>query len=293
MGGSILDMQVTRDIASTRAAVAAARRAGRRIGCVPTMGALHVGHLSLMEAAKRDGTFVAVSIFVNPTQFGPNEDLESYPRDEAGDLAACEQVGVDLVFLPPAAEMYPPAAATTVHVSGLTETLCGAHRPVHFDGVTTIVAKLFNIIQPDVAYFGQKDAQQLAVIRRMTRDLDLPVEIVGCPTVREADGLAVSSRNAYLDDAQRKQASCLFRALGEAQARIETGAADPTAVIDAMRRIVDDAGPAVIDYISVVDPESMQPVQRIERPVLVALAVRIGSTRLIDNLQVDPRPTGG
>ncbi len=164
---------------------------------------------------------------------------------------------------------------------------------MHFDGVTTVVAKLFNIIQPDVAYFGQKDAQQLAVIRRMTRDLDLPIEIVGCPTVREADGLAVSSRNAYLDDAQREQATCLFRALGEAKARIETGEGDPAVVTDAVQRIVDAAGPAVIDYISVVDPESMQPVQRIERPVLVALAVRIGSTRLIDNLQVDPCPTGG
>jgi pantoate--beta-alanine ligase len=282
-------MQVTRNIADTRAAVAAARRAGRRIGCVPTMGALHAGHLSLMEAAKRDGTFVVVTIFVNPTQFGPSEDFESYPRDEAGDLAACEKVGVDLVFIPPVEEMYSPDSATTVHVSGLTETLCGAHRPGHFDGVSTVVTKLFNIVQPDVAYFGQKDAQQLAVIRRMTRDLDLPVEIVGCPTVREADGLAVSSRNAYLDESQRVQATCLYRALAEAKARIDSGETKPAVVVDAMRQIIDDAGPAVIDYISVVDPESMQPVRRIERPVLVALAVRIGSTRLIDNLQVDPR----
>lgn len=257
------------------------------------MGALHAGHLSLIEAAKRDGTFVAVSIFVNPTQFGPNEDLEAYPRDEAGDLAACERMGVDLVFIPAVGEMYASAAATKVHVSGLTETLCGAHRPVHFDGVTTIVTKLFNIIQPDAAYFGQKDAQQLAVIRRMTRDLDLPIEIVGCPTVREPDGLAVSSRNAYLDPAQREQATCLCRALNEAQARIEGGETDPAVVIGALRQIVDQAGPAVVDYISVVDPESMQPVPRIERPVLVAMAVRIGSTRLIDNLQVDPRPPVG
>ena len=257
------------------------------------MGALHFAHLSLMEAAKRDGAFVVVSIFVNPTQFEPSEDFESYPRDEAGDLAACEQVGVDLVFVPPVEEMYPPASATTVHVAGLTETLCGAHRPGHFDGVTTVVAKLFNIVRPDVAYFGQKDAQQLAVIRRMTRDLDLPIEIVGCPTVREADGLAVSSRNAYLDESQRVQATSLHRALTDAKARIEAGQTDPVVVIDAMRQIVDAAGPAVIDYISVVDPESMQSVRRIERPVLIALAVRIGSTRLIDNLQVDPRPTRG
>ena len=283
-------MEVTRDIASTRAAVTAARRAGHRVGCVPTMGALHVAHLSLMEAAKRDGTFVVVTVFVNPTQFGPSEDFESYPRDEAGDLAACERVGVDLVFVPPVEEMYPPASATAVCVSGLTETLCGAHRPGHFDGVTTVVTKLFNIVRPDVAYFGQKDAQQLAVIRRMTHDLDLPIQIVGCPTVREADGLAVSSRNAYLDQSQRLQATCLYRALTEAKVRIESGERDSAVVLGAMRQIVDDAGPADIDYISVVDPESMQPVRRIERPVLVALAVRIGSTRLIDNLQVDPRP---
>jgi pantoate--beta-alanine ligase len=254
------------------------------------MGALHVAHLSLMEAAKRDGTFVVVTIFVNPTQFGPSEDFEKYPRDEVGDLAACENVCVDLVFVPPVEEMYPAGSATTVHVSGLTETLCGAHRPGHFDGVSTVVAKLFNVVEPDVAYFGQKDAQQLAVIRRVTRDLDLPVEIVGCPTVREVDGLAVSSRNAYLNQPQREQATCLCRALTEAKTLITMGETDAAAVTDAMRRIVDAAGPAVIDYISVVDPASMQPVQRIERPVLVALAVRIGSTRLIDNLEVDPHP---
>jgi pantoate--beta-alanine ligase len=286
-------MQVARDIASSRTAVAAARRDGRRIGCVPTMGALHVAHLSLMEAAKRDGTFLVVTLFVNPTQFGPNEDFASYPRNEAGDLAACERVGADLVFIPLVEEMYPPGAATSVHVAKLTETLCGADRPGHFDGVSTVVTKLFNIVQPDVAYFGQKDAQQLAVIRRMTRDLDLPIEIVGCPTVREPDGLAVSSRNAYLSEPQRKQATCLYRALTEAKTRIASGETDPTAITAAMRQTVSAAGPANIDYISVVDPESMQPVRRIERPVLIALAVRIGTTRLIDNLQVDPgRPRG-
>jgi pantoate--beta-alanine ligase len=257
------------------------------------MGALHVAHLSLMEAAKRDGTFLVVTIFVNPTQFGPNEDFESYPRDQANDLAGCDKVGVDLVFIPPVEEMYPAGSATTVHVCGLTETLCGAHRPGHFDGVATVVAKLFNIVQPDVAYFGQKDAQQLAVIQRMTRDLDLPIEIVGCPTVREADGLAISSRNAYLNQPQRKQATCLYRALIEAKTLVEKGETRAAAVTDAMRRIVGAAGPAVVDYISVVDPASMQPVQRIEQPVLIALAVRIGSTRLIDNLQVDPRPRRG
>ena len=172
-------MKVTRDIPSTRAAIAEARRDGRRIGFVPTMGALHAGHLSLVEAARRDGTFVVVSIFVNPTQFGPGEDYDRYPRDTAGDLRQCQEAGVELVFMPAVTDMYRPDAVTTVHVARLTDTLCGPWRPGHFDGVATVVAKLLNIVQPDRAYFGQKDAQQLAVIRRMTRDLDLPVEIVG------------------------------------------------------------------------------------------------------------------
>ncbi len=282
-------MQVTRDIASTRQAVAAARAAGRRIGFVPTMGALHAAHVSLMEAAGRAGDFVVVSIFVNPTQFGPGEDFEAYPRDEAGDLAACTRAGVDLVFFPTVDVMYPADAATTVHVARLTDTLCGPHRPGHFDGVATVVTKLFNIVQPDAAYFGQKDAQQLAVIRRMTRDLDMPIEIVGCPTVREPDGLAMSSRNAYLDPAQRAQATCLYRALEHARARIHAGQLSPETITAEMRAIVCGAGPCQIDYISIVDPDTMQPVPRIAGPVLVALAVRIGRTRLIDNLTVDPR----
>ncbi len=252
------------------------------------MGALHTAHVSLMEAAQRDGGYLVVSIFVNPTQFAPGEDFERYPRDEASDLATCEEVGVDLVFMPAAEELYPPGSETTVHVAGLTETLCGPQRPGHFDGVTTVVAKLFNIVQPDAAYFGQKDAQQLAVIRRMVRDLNMPIEIVGCPTVREADGLAVSSRNAYLSEAQRVQARCLYQALCEVGSRIEGGETDAAAIVRAMRQIIADAGPVQIEYISVVDPEAMQPVERIERPVLIALAVRIGSTRLIDNVQVDP-----
>jgi len=284
-------MEVTRDIVATRAALAAARHGGRRIAFVPTMGALHTAHVSLMEAAKRDGGYLVVSIFVNPTQFGPHEDFERYSRDEAGDLATCEKAGVDLIFMPTVDEMYPPGSVTTVHVARLTETLCGPHRPGHFDGVTTVVAKLFSIVQPDAAYFGQKDAQQLAVIRQMVRDLNMPIEIVGCPTVREPDGLAVSSRNAYLSESQRVQARCLYRALGEAKSRVEGGETEAAAVVAAMRRIIEDAGPARIDYVGVVDPVSMQSVERIERPVLIALAVRIGSTRLIDNLQVDPRGT--
>jgi len=286
-------MEVTRDIASTRRTLAAVRQAGRRVALVPTMGALHAGHVSLMEAARRDGGYVVVSIFVNPTQFGPGEDFQRYPRDEAGDLRTCEGVGVDLVFIPPVAEMYAPDAATTVHVARLTDTLCGPHRPGHFDGVATVVTKLFNIVQPDAAYFGQKDAQQLAVIRRMVRDLDLPIEIIACPTVREADGLALSSRNAYLSPGERVQARCLYRALCAARRLVEGGQRDARRIEEAMRRSIEESGPAVIDYVSVVDPLTMQPVERIERRVLLALAVRIGMTRLIDNLLVDPPGAAG
>lgn len=281
-------MKIARDIQTVREIVREARSVGREIGFVPTMGALHAGHVSLIEAARRDGTFAVVSIFVNPTQFGPKEDFSSYPRDEAGDLAKCEQAGAGLVFMPPIEAMYPPGAETTVHVAKLTDTLCGPRRPGHFDGVATVVTKLFNIVQPDRAYFGEKDAQQLAVIRRMTRDLDLPIEIVGCPTVREADGLAMSSRNAYLSPAERAQAPCLHRSLCLAREQIARGETNPEAVLSAMREFILAAGPAEIEYVSIVDPETVQPVERIARHVLIALAVRIGRTRLIDNLQVDP-----
>jgi pantoate--beta-alanine ligase len=284
-------MEVTRDVPSTRKVLAEVRGSGRRMAFVPTMGALHVAHVSLMEAAKRGGGYLVVSIFVNPTQFAPGGDFERYPRDEAGDLEVCRKAGVDLVLMPPVEEMYPSDAVTTVSVTRLTDTLCGPCRPGHFDGVCLVVAKLFNIVQPDVAYFGEKDFQQLTVIRRMVRDLDMPIEIVGCPTVREPDGLAVSSRNAYLSEAERRQAVALYRALCDARARIENGAHDPGELTDHMRRIIDEAGLARVDYISVVDPDSMQPVERIDKPVLVALAVHIGRARLIDNLLVDPHRT--
>jgi pantoate--beta-alanine ligase len=280
-------MNVVRDIAGTRAAVAAARRSGRRIGCVPTMGYLHAGHIALLERARRDGTFVVVTIFVNPTQFGPQEDFARYPRDEAGDLAKCQAAGAELVFIPDVAEMYRPNAVTTVGVAGLTETLCGPCRPGHFAGVATVVAKLFNIVQPDVAYFGQKDAQQLAVIRRMVRDLDFPIEIVGCPTVREPDGLALSSRNAYLSAEERPRALVLHRALCDAQARIAAGERGVDEVVRQMRRIADEGRPTKIEYISVVDPDSLQIVRCIDGPVLAALAVWFGRTRLIDNLLIE------
>ncbi len=281
-------MEIARTIAATRAAVAAARRAGRTIGCVPTMGALHAGHLSLVEAARRDGTFVVVTIFVNPTQFGPQEDYARYPRDEAGDLRQCEQAGANLVFLPSVEEMYPPGSVTTVHVARLTATLCGPCRPGHFDGVATVVTKLLNIVQPDRAYFGRKDFQQLAVIRQMVRDLNTPVEIIGCPTVREPDGLAMSSRNAYLTPDERQRALALSRALIAAREAIVGGERDPAAVEATMRAVVEAARPTRIDYVSVVDPVTLQPIERIGGPVLAALAVWFGRTRLIDNVVVDP-----
>ncbi len=281
-------MEIVRTIAATRAAVATARRAGRTIGCVPTMGALHAGHLSLVEAARRDGTFVVVTIFVNPTQFGPHEDYARYPRDEAGDLRQCERAGANLVFLPSVEEMYPPGTVTTVHVARLTATLCGPCRPGHFDGVATVVTKLLNIVQPDRAYFGRKDYQQLAVIRQMVRDLNTPVEIIGCPTVREPDGLAMSSRNAYLTPDERQRALALSRALIAAREAIVGGERDPAAVEATMRAVVEAARPTGIDYVSVVDPVTLQPIERIAGPVLAALAVWFGRTRLIDNVVVDP-----
>ncbi|MBW7905382.1 MAG: pantoate--beta-alanine ligase [Phycisphaerae bacterium] len=282
-------MEILRTIVEVRAAVAKARRLGRRVGLVPTMGALHEGHGSLIDAARRDCDFVIVSIFVNPTQFGPNEDFARYPRDEPGDTRLCSARGVDVVFAPAPGEMYPPGAVTAVAVPGLSEVLCGRFRPGHFTGVATIVAKLFNAVQPDVAYFGQKDAQQLTIIRRMTADLEFPVEIVGCPTVREADGLALSSRNRYLSADERGRALCLYRALEAARAMILAGQTDVQAVVAQMRMIVEAARPARIDYIELVSPETLLPAADCRGPVLAALAVHIGQTRLIDNLLVDPR----
>ncbi|MBK9127997.1 MAG: pantoate--beta-alanine ligase [Phycisphaerales bacterium] len=285
-------MQVVRTIREARAAVAEARAAGRRVGFVPTMGFLHQGHLSLVAAARQDGCWTAVSIFVNPLQFGPSEDFERYPRDEARDLELLRQAGVDLVFVPTAAEMYPPNAVTRIHVERLTEHLCGPWRPGHFDGVATVVAKLFAIVPADRAYFGRKDAQQLAVIGRMVRDLDLPIEVVGCDTVREPDGLAMSSRNVYLSADERRRATALYRALCLARDQIGAGERDVSRVAAAMRRVIDAASPTQVDYVSVVDAEELQPVERIDRRVLIAVAVRFGGTRLIDNVVVDPPPAG-
>lgn len=264
-----------------------ARGDNRRIGFVPTMGAIHEGHRSLVRAARGECPIVVVSIFVNPTQFVPGEDFVHYPRPIEADLAACEEEGVDVVFCPSVEEMYPEGVATTVKVGRVTEGLCGDHRPGHFDGVTTVVAKLFNVVQPDVAYFGQKDAQQAAVIRRMTKDLFWPIQIVVCPTVREPDGLAMSSRNAYLAPAEREQARSLYTALTWARDAIHRGERDLSTIIGSMREQIESAGPCLIDYIDVVDPDDMRPLSRVDRRCLIALAVRIGSARLIDNLVVD------
>ena len=282
-------MRVTRTIAETRAAIADARRNGAVISFVPTMGALHRGHASLFETAKIDQSWCVASIFVNPTQFGPDEDFNRYPRDEANDLEICRRSDVDCVFLPHAGEMYPPLAATRVVVRGLTDHLCGPSRPGHFEGVATIVTKLFNIVTPDRAYFGEKDAQQLAIIRRLTLDLDLPIQIVGCATIREPDGLALSSRNRYLSDDERRRAPAIYRALQAAAAEIRAGLRDAARLEESLRKNLAAARPDRIDYSSVVDALTLQPpAGPIAGRVLIAVAIWLGKTRLIDNISVDP-----
>ena len=253
------------------------------LGLVPTMGYLHDGHLSLVRAAREANERVAVSIFVNPAQFGPAEDLASYPRDEARDLALLEAEGVDAVFAPAPEEMYPEGFRTYVTVEKLTVRLEGASRPAHFRGVTTVVLKLLNIVQPRRAYFGRKDALQLAVVGRMARDLDVPVEIVGMPIVREPDGLAMSSRNVYLSPDQRRAAPVLSRSLGLAEELYEGGERDAGALRSAMAALVAGEPLAAVDYLSVADSETLEELERIDRPALVSLAVRFDSTRLIDN----------
>jgi pantoate--beta-alanine ligase len=256
------------------------------VGFVPTMGYFHEGHRSLMRAARAENDFVVLSLFVNPTQFGPNEDLSAYPRDPLGDAAVAEAEGVDLLFTPEVAEMYPAGARTTVHVGGLTEGLCGASRPGHFDGVTTVVAKLFSIVGASRAYFGRKDAQQLAVIRRMTEDLDLPVEVVGCPLVREADGLALSSRNAYLTDDERRAATILSGALYMASEAVVGGVRDAAAVRSLIVDTVARSPLVQLDYAEVVDAATLEPLERIDGDTLVALAAFVGKARLIDNVTI-------
>ena len=276
-------MRVVRTVAELRSALAPHRRAGRSIGLVPTMGAFHEGHLSLMRRARETTDVVVVSLFVNPAQFGPGEDLAAYPRDEAADAALAEAEGVDLLFAPPVEEVYPDGVATVVRVEGLTEVLCGEHRGRdHFDGVTTVVAKLFNMAHPDVAFFGQKDAQQALVIRKMTHDLDMPVRIEVCPTVREADGLALSSRNAYLGPADRERALALSHALAAADEAVGRGERDASIVLAAARAQLDSAG-VEAEYLELRSAEDLSPVERVNGSTLLAVAAHIGRARLIDN----------
>ncbi len=281
-------MQITSEIQKTRETVKQAKAAGKTIGLVPTMGALHEGHLSLIRICCQRCDYVVVSIFVNPTQFGPAEDLAKYPRPFERDCRLCRENGVDLIFAPAAGEMYPQMQTIWVDVEKLGDHLCGASRPGHFRGVCTVVAKLFNIIMPDIACFGQKDAQQLAIIRRMVRDLNMDIEICPCPTVREPDGLALSSRNQYLDPQQRQQALCLSQALRRAGEMVAAGQRDAQAIITAMKEVIERQPQARIDYISIVDNEFLQPISRLDHPALIALAVYLGPTRLIDNIIVDP-----
>lgn len=278
-------MQVTNTVEETRKLVKQWKREGKTIGLVPTMGFLHEGHGSLIQRCREENDIVVVSDFVNPTQFGPNEDLEAYPRDFQRDSALCESLGADLIFHPQPEEMYQNPCAY-VSIETLSETLCGKTRPIHFRGVCTVVSKLFHIVAPDKAYFGQKDAQQLAIIRKMVQDLNFDIQIVGCPIVREADGLAKSSRNTYLNEEERKAALCLSRAVRKGQEVITAGCASET-VLKEMRAIIEAEPLAVIDYVSVVDALTMQPVEKVEKNVLVAMAVYIGKTRLIDNFSYE------
>ena len=279
---------VAATIAEARAAVAAAHTAGRRIGFVPTMGALHAGHAGLIRASRAECDFTVVSIFVNPTQFGPNEDFSRYPRTFDADRELCAAVGTDLIFAPTAAEMYPPTARTVVEVTGLQDALCGQSRPGHFRGVATVVLKLFNIVQPDAAYFGQKDAQQALIIRRMVADLNLPLTVRVQPTVREPDGLAMSSRNRYLDPAQRHHATALYRALRRAEDLVAGGERSVPALESAMAGIVAATPGAKLDYARVLDAETLDPLTTLDRAALAALAVYFGTTRLIDNTFLRP-----
>lgn len=278
-------MKVITSIQELRKEIRQWKQAGQSVGLVPTMGYLHEGHGSLIKASSQQNDHTVVSVFVNPTQFGPTEDLATYPRDPERDQALCQEYGADLIFRPSPEEMY-VNPKISLHVRGLNENLCGLSRPIHFDGVCTVVTKLFNIVTPDRAYFGQKDAQQLAIIKKMVEDLNIPVEVIGCPIIRESDGLAKSSRNTYLNPQEREAALCLSQAIFYGRDHIEKGMKSQD-LIDGMSRIVQAQPLAKIEYISVVDAFTMENVECVDRPVLVAMAVYIGKTRLIDNFSYD------
>jgi pantoate--beta-alanine ligase len=276
-----------REVASSaelRAATDAARAGGAGVGFVPTMGALHAGHRALLAAARRETRFVVASVFVNPLQFGPAEDLAGYPRDRAADLAVLADEGVDLAFLPGDEEMWPEPPEVRLRVGGLGDRLEGLHRPGHLDGVATVVAKLLHLVGPARAYFGQKDAQQLAVVRRLVADLAFPNQVVACPTVREPDGLAVSSRNAYLSAAERRRAAVLNRALEAGRAAFAAGERDPAGVEAAARQLLEGAAGVETDYVALVDPDSFEPAKQAAPGLVLATAARVGRTRLIDNV---------
>ena len=281
-------VRICSTIAEVRAACSELRSEGKSLGLVPTMGALHAGHLSLVRAAKAQCAAVAVSIFVNPTQFGPSEDLAKYPRTLESDRAALEKESVGIVFAPTVQEMYPPGETTWVTVGGLSEKLDGRSRPGHFRGVTTVVAKLFHIVQPDRAFFGQKDAAQLAIIRRMVRDQNFPVEIVACPIIREPDGLAMSSRNVYLSKEEREQALVLHRSLQHVEGGFHQGERNAAKLQDVGNEGIAREPSVRLDYFEIVDPVTLDPVDTISGPTLVAVAAYVGATRLIDNVVLIP-----
>lgn len=280
-------MQIVTTIDEVRKQVKEWRKQGLTIGFVPTMGYLHEGHGSLMKRAKEQCDKVVASIFVNPMQFGVNEDLDSYPRDLQADAKLCESIGVDLIFHPEVEEMYADGFCSFVDMNGLTKELCGKSRPIHFRGVCTVVSKLFNIVTPDKAFFGQKDAQQLAVIRRMVKDLNMDIEIVGCPIIREADGLAKSSRNTYLNQEERKAALILSQTIFMGQQMVKDGVTDTKELVEAMKENISKEPMAKIDYVEAVNMDTIEKIDKIEGTVLVAMAVYIGKTRLIDNFIVE------
>lgn len=282
-------MKICTAILETRAAIRELRSDRERLGLVPTMGALHEGHLSLIRAAKSQCDAVAVSIFVNPTQFGPTEDLSKYPRTFERDRQLLEKEGIDILFAPSVEEIYPKGSITWVSVEGLSERLDGRSRPGHFRGVTTIVAKLFHIIEPDVAFFGQKDAAQLAVIRRMVKDLDFAAEIVGCPIVREPDGLAMSSRNAYLNSEERVKALVLQRSLLRVKRDFKAGERSAAKLISSAKAVFAGEPEVRLDYFEIADPATLAPVESVSQKTLIAVAAYVGSTRLIDNVVLNPR----
>ncbi len=284
----MVDVKVIEDIAGMRSYVSGIKARGDTIGLVPTMGYLHEGHLSLMRKARELSDHVVISIFVNPTQFGPNEDLDRYPRDFERDLDLASSVGVECIFHPRSQDIYPKGYATYIHVEGLSSVLCGVSRPTHFRGVATVVAKLFNIVEPDIAVFGEKDYQQLVIIRRMVADLNMKVKIVGHPIVREKDGLAMSSRNRYLSQQERKKATVLSRALKRAEDMFNNGERDVSAIRDALVKMIMGEDDCNIDYVEIVDADDLSRLRTIDRKAVIALAVNIGKARLIDNTILDP-----